>query len=492
MRLPERLRKQLTTITLIGGAVRLLLLLLPKSFLVTYRLPDDALYYFTIARNLAQGNGISFDGMDPTNGFHPLWLFLITPVYWLTSGLWDSVYVILALQTLLDIALIFGCGYAAYRATQLHESDRHYAALAAAMLYAFNAVSVIRGINGLETTLAGLLLILWLIQYLDRWRDSDASYLKLAVLSALVFLARTDLVFLLVPALAVLAYRAIKAGRRLSVFGLPSLVALAVISPWLLWSYSTFGSIVQTSGEAVAIFAHAKHDVIFADGGLTSYLWSETMRSWLKLFVYSSMGVALIALVLLLRRRTSAINPFLPLIAGAFALLAYHVISRGFIRDWYAIQLVALFTIVAAITFAHFPHSKRLFLWLTLSLFFCGWIWEFTHPRLATQRVLAGITASSSPSIKGGFNSGYFGYLGGGRVINLDGVVNNDILHYLRIRDVRRYIDSVGIEEIKDFRGTLGGYRNLFAPNLTEGFTLVDTIDAGNGEILETWRRGPK
>jgi hypothetical protein len=492
MRLPERIRKQLVTITLIGGALRLLLLLLPKSFLVTYRLPDDALYYFTIARNLAQGNGISFDGVDPTNGFHPLWLFLITLVYWLTSGLWDSVYVILALQSLLDIALIFGCGYAAYRATQLHETDRHYAALAASMLYAFNPVSVIRGINGLETTLAGLLLIFWLIQYLDRWREADASYLKLAVLSALVFLARTDLVFLLVPALAVLAHRAIKAGRRLSVFGLPSVVALAIIAPWLVWSYSTFGSILQTSGEAVAIFAQAKHDIIFAEGGLTSYLLSETMRSWVKLFVYSSMGVGLIALVLLLRRRTSAIIPFLPLIAGAFALLAYHVISRGFIRDWYAIQLVALFTITAAITFAHFPHSKRLFLWLTLSLFFCGWIWEFTHPRLATQRVLAEITASSSPSIKGGFNSGYFGYLGGGRVINLDGVVNNDILHHLRIRDVRGYIDSVGIEEIKDFRGTLGGYRKLFAPNLTEGFTLVDTIDAGNGEILETWRRGPK
>jgi hypothetical protein len=197
-------------------------------------------------------------------------------------------------------------------------------------------------------------------------------------------------------------------------------------------------------------------------------------------------------LALLLRRKALSIKPFLILIVGAFALLAYHVVSRGFIRDWYAIQLVALFTIIAAIAFAHFPQSKRLFLWLTLSLFFCGWIWEFTHPRLESQRVLAEIRASSNPMVKGGFNSGYFGYFGGSRVVNLDGVVNNDILHYLRIRNVRRYIDSVGVDEIKDFRGTLGGYRNLFAPNLTEGFTLVDTIDAGQGEILETWRRGSK
>lgn len=492
MILPDRIRKQLLTITLIGGAVRLLLLVLPKSFLVSYRLPDDALYYFTIARNLASGNGISLDGVEPTNGFHPLWLLIITPVYWLTSGVWDSLYVILLIQSLLDTALIFACGYAAYRATELHETDRHYAVLAAAMVYAFNPIAVIRGINGLETTLAGLLLILWLIQYLDRWRDPDASYLKLGVLSALVFLARTDLVFLLVPALAWLAYRAVRSGRRLSAFAMPGAVALVCVAPWLLWSYLTFGSIVQTSGEAVAIFAQAKYDLIFADGGLTTYLLSETVRSWVKLFVYSTMGVGLIAMILLLRRKARTVTPFLPLIIGALALLAYHVISRGFIRDWYVIQLAALMVVVAAISFAHFSQSKRLLLWLTLSLLFCGWIWEFTHPRLGSQRALAQITSSPSPAIKGGFNSGYFGYLGGGRVVNLDGVVNNDILHYLRTHDLRRYIDSAGIDEIRDFRGTLGGYRNLFAPNLTEGFQLVDTIEAGDGEVLETWQRARK
>jgi hypothetical protein len=491
MTIPERIKKQLLTITMIGGAIRVLLLLLPKYFLVTYRLPDDAMYYFTIARNLASGKGISFDGVDPTNGFHPLWLFVITPIYWLTGGLWDSVYVILVLQSLLDTALIFACGYAAYKALDLDESQRHFSALAAAMIYAFNPITVIRGINGLETTLAALLLTVWFIEYLKLWRAEKDGYLTLAVLSALVFLARTDLVFLLLPSLIVLLIKDVKRRQSFTKYLLPTAIALAIVAPWLIWSYAMFGSIVQTSGEAVAFFAQKKFEIEFANGGRGGYIISELIRSWLKPFIYSSYAVGAIALLLLVMKRTSreSLLPYLPLILGVLALYTYHIVSRGFIRDWYVIQFIPVFVVLAAISFAQFTQSRRLFLWITLTLLFCGWIWELTHPRMESQAVLSEISRSPKPYLKGGFNSGYFGYLSGGRVVNLDGVVNNGVLYYLRIGDMRRYIDSLHIDEIQDFRGTLGGYRNLFAPNLTEGFTLIDTIDAGGGEIFETWWR---
>ena len=44
----------------------------------------DAYYYFQIAYNLAQGKFSTFDGgITQTNGYHPVWLLLITPFYWL-------------------------------------------------------------------------------------------------------------------------------------------------------------------------------------------------------------------------------------------------------------------------------------------------------------------------------------------------------------------------------------------------------------------------
>ena len=44
---------------------------------------DDAYYYYEIAKNLAAGKFSTFDGITRTNGYHPLWLLLITPFYWI-------------------------------------------------------------------------------------------------------------------------------------------------------------------------------------------------------------------------------------------------------------------------------------------------------------------------------------------------------------------------------------------------------------------------
>ncbi len=45
---------------------------------------DDAYFYFQIAKNLAEGKFSTFDGgITRTNGYHPLWLLLITPFYWI-------------------------------------------------------------------------------------------------------------------------------------------------------------------------------------------------------------------------------------------------------------------------------------------------------------------------------------------------------------------------------------------------------------------------
>lgn len=41
---------------------------------------DDSFYYFQTARHLAAGHGPTFDGVQATNGFHPLWMAAIVPM----------------------------------------------------------------------------------------------------------------------------------------------------------------------------------------------------------------------------------------------------------------------------------------------------------------------------------------------------------------------------------------------------------------------------
>ena len=45
---------------------------------------DDSYYYFQIARNLAEGKFSTFDGgITRTNGYHPVWMLLLTPFYYI-------------------------------------------------------------------------------------------------------------------------------------------------------------------------------------------------------------------------------------------------------------------------------------------------------------------------------------------------------------------------------------------------------------------------
>ena len=62
---------------------------------------DDAFYYFQIAYHMAEGRFSTFDGgLTRTNGYHPLWLFLLTPFYWMFDKT-EALFVFKALEIML-------------------------------------------------------------------------------------------------------------------------------------------------------------------------------------------------------------------------------------------------------------------------------------------------------------------------------------------------------------------------------------------------------
>ena len=42
---------------------------------------DDAYYYFKVAQNISEGRGSTFDGINATNGYHPLWMLICVPIF---------------------------------------------------------------------------------------------------------------------------------------------------------------------------------------------------------------------------------------------------------------------------------------------------------------------------------------------------------------------------------------------------------------------------
>jgi hypothetical protein len=90
----------------------------------------------------------------------------------------------------------------------------------------------------------------------------------------------------------------------------------------------------------------------------------------------------------------------------------------------------------------------------------------------------------------GSWNAGIIGYYEGGRVINLDGLANNDIYSYAASGELPAYIDDKGIRYLMDFERMLsdegrrrrGGYDD---PAFLDRITQIRVFD----DRTEGWKR---
>jgi hypothetical protein len=163
------------------------LVLTPRA-LFTRQVPDDAGYYLKTALNAARGLGSTFDGQNPTNGYHPLWFLMLAAMgkVGIPLGMGEAGF----LQVATALQVLMFCAAVTMVFTLLLPTDRPFALLAATMLAATCSATV----NLLETPvlllcLSGLLLFLqW-----DWHAPASAPRVGGAVLlSYLCFLARLD------------------------------------------------------------------------------------------------------------------------------------------------------------------------------------------------------------------------------------------------------------------------------------------------------------
>ncbi|MBI5352090.1 MAG: hypothetical protein HZB50_05585 [Chloroflexi bacterium] len=188
---------------------------------------DDAYYYFKVAQNITEGRGSTFDGVSPTNGYHPLWMLVNIPIFALAR--FD---LILPLRILLIVqaALTAATAILIYRLVKSALSPP--VAMVASAWWAFNPYmhSVMTQV-GLETGLAAfavILLIYQLWKFETTWRETPLTLKHvagLAIVATLTLFSRLDLVFLSVLAGVWIILR----GTRLRTL-LPLDMLVAVIS----------------------------------------------------------------------------------------------------------------------------------------------------------------------------------------------------------------------------------------------------------------------
>lgn len=169
----------------------------PYAFPNRWFVRDDAFYYFKVAQNIVEGNGSTFDGINVTNGYHPLWMLICIPIFALAK--YD---LILPLRVLLMVIAVIHAATAVmiYRLVKAHLS--HAVAIFAAVFWAFNSyIHATVYEMGLETPIAAfsvVLVIYTLSSFEKEWRAGSVTLKRLAMLGLIASLAmfsRLDLVF---------------------------------------------------------------------------------------------------------------------------------------------------------------------------------------------------------------------------------------------------------------------------------------------------------
>lgn len=482
---------------------------------------DDSFYAFKIAHNIAQGTGVTFDGLTATNGFQPLYVFMLVPIFGMTgSNLIAPIYVALllsALWTALTVILLYAL---------LRRYVGGAAAAVTSVLWAFSPVVTRQTANGLETSLALFLFAACVYYYVSRIRSNTRpagrDFALLGVLLGLAALARVDQLFVALVMLLdyLIVVRARKAGARALTGVLAAAGAgILVYSPWLLYNWIAFGRLVQDSGSATRylsmayapFFGLGSADTLRSGPG-AGFIWGHLVHALSVLKVSPPVHVAFRAL----EKFGAALHlssPFVVVsnVAGLvlLGLCIYYVIARGKERVFEnAADLRFLLLIASVFIAAYSFYAFGVFFFIRYlypiyfiaciyAAFFVQSLFGRFRARPAMVRALAGVALvayggafaymsvtcafRSKPTYFfydvaqwvqahttqadriGVFQGGAIGYLSDRDVINLDGKVNHDALSALQGRYLGAYMARHGIDIVLDNSNVLDlflGVRN--------------------------------
>jgi hypothetical protein len=444
----------------------------PAGWLPGFPLTEDAFYALSVSRQLALGNGFTIDGALPTNGFQPLWVVLLVPVF----GLFQyqtihSLRGVLAVSTVLWVCSAALLARRARRMARAIGVDDALVADLSFVLWLGSFPLFAQFHNGLETGLT-LLVILLTVEWLDAFSSKDTWGLAdvgiLGLLLAICFYARQDTVFLIASLGCLVVFRTLR-GQPSGVWWAAFSVAALAMLPWMIRNVTLDGNMVPTSGRAEALDRSVRESisgVLYAVGTWTLPARSLPVGFTRASVVWAGAGLVLVALAAWPTRR--ALRTFAAEHIGTQALLGHLTLlavfygfffGAAFFADRYLAPFVLVTIPVLAGGLAGWAKSHR------SRVFIRGIAAVFGVVSLISVIRLAGIRHSSAfydeqvsfaaervdpACVVGALQTGTIGYFRD-NVVNLDGKVNYVALRALSSGTLPQYVATSDIDVVIDW-----------------------------------------
>jgi len=430
---------------------------------------EDAWYGFSIARNIADGFGITIDGSQQTNGFQPLQVFIDSIVFSLTKS--DNVALIIIFTSRLLLHITSAYIFESILKKVLTGRELKGISTVGFAVYLFNPAIIPNALNGVETGLVLLFVLLFIkVNIKGDLNTYDETIFRGVVLYGTILIyARIDMYILVVTflMLSLMKYSYVIVFKT-------SISIFVLTLPWFLYNYINFASIIPISGQQqqdIELSAfRLTHLVKAITFNLSPWIGSTYSQSELKIEIITAFlrGICFFWIVSVItsslkRHKKNPIPPRLNLVLVAIAisltiLSSYYLVAT--FATWFYPRYTALFApLMLILLFLIVDDLKRrqkvtaLFaLLISVYVFYTGYHARGFENGLFQDQVKLVLKTVPSSEIVGARQSGTLGY-NRGRVVNLDGKVNP-----VAPRDegsMERYLEANNINYLCDWPSEL-------------------------------------
>ena len=229
--------------------VSFLICVIPLDYLLHFSL-DDAYFYYKTALNYASGAGSTFDGINTTNGYHPLWFFVLSTYYSVLLKLdIDDVAYIFRATLILSTLLNMGGLYFIYRILEVY-LNKTFRLSAFIVISTFLVMLAMFHVMGLEIHL--LIFFLSLYYYFIAVEESgrENRLILRATIVGLITVTRLDLILLLFPAIIIteiIFLNKVYKSKKITPVFIFIVIAIIPFILFILYNFITFGHISTTS-----------------------------------------------------------------------------------------------------------------------------------------------------------------------------------------------------------------------------------------------------
>lgn len=452
---------------------------------------DDAFFYVLVAENIADGDGSTLDGINDTNGYHPLWMGILVALHYFT----DDMDTFFSLHLWLSALLGIGSLFLMWQVISL-VAGNVWVRLSAFTLYALHPRVIYLTMNGMETSLL-LFLFSFLMYLFFLWWQNRARphwfYLLFGILSALLFLTRTD--SLLILGVIFLAMLYLDRNLWFKKFTLLAAPTFSFFIIYVLFNLYFFGSPMPTNALATYVEWHYIYGVGMYPASFVELFWfikhgafsvindiidrADALSFVPSLLLALGIGTALYLSPASGARVKSNINAILIPTMGLALLFFLNSFIRYFNVDYYVVPWNILAVVFMAIVFTALLDERIRFgafviflvTAIALTSFFVTYRRTYAPEVASVTRVNEAILVAewTNDNLPHGTRigsmrrAGVTAFFSKHVVINLDGKINNAVLEYKIDRTLYDYLKENNITYVVEQDGKLQEVYPVFA-----------------------------